>query len=179
MSDDAREEFRKLAVASGIAKDFEVTIGKLDSDERTPKSFIEAVKKRWGQLSWDLAADNRGTVAQADAFYGPSDNSLVQPWENLFGNLWLNPPWPPYGDITPWVQKCAAAAHSSLSYTRFLLFIPAMTSAKWWGDCVDGQAQVNFLAGRFTDDPSSPYFRDLALCVYGEKPGYDLWRWWE
>jgi phage N-6-adenine-methyltransferase len=91
--------------------------GSSKQDYATPPDFMSAVEKRFGLVAFDLAASaNNSKHAN---YFSESDNSLVQEWHKIPGNLWLNPPFDP---ITPWAQKCAS--ESILGATIFFL-VPA------------------------------------------------------
>ena len=157
--------------------------GQSEQDVETPSDFLRAVVRRFGPLTWDLAAtvENR----KAPFCYTPEQDSLVQHWhhERHRGNLWLNPP---FGDIARWARKCAeesALVHADPERTdrydwRVLLLVPASVSANWYAEHVHGRALVMPLRPRLTfvgqDDP---FPKDLMLAAFGERPGFEPWRW--
>lgn len=167
--------------------------GRSKQDYCTPPELIKAVVSRFGLLHFDLAATYENTVAPR--FFGPPEIKLVMPipggircvaadafacdWTSLRGNLWLNPP---FDRIAPWAQRCAATI-SFLNYnrighqTKILFLVPAAVGSNWWRDHVHDWAHVLFLNGRVCFDGVAPYPKDCTLCVYGEKPGYDIWPW--
>lgn len=150
----------------------------------TPWELIDAVEKRFKRLSFDLAAgrsnvkvrhpDRGKTIRQS--YFDASQDSLTQAWYRLKGNLWLNPP---FGDIAPWAEKCAATGLGNHGIHIFFL-IPASVGSNWWALHVDKKADVYFLSPRVTFvGHSSCYPKDLALCHYhrGTKGLYECWRW--
>lgn len=144
--------------------------GKSKQDYATPWKFIRAVEARFGALAWDLAAN--ADNAKASEFYTEGDNSLLQPWHRLQGNLWLNPP---FGDIAPWARKCAESRGEG---RRIFLLTPASIGSCWFADYVHGRALVLGLSPRMKfEGAKDPYPKDLMLCVYGRPPGFDVWRW--
>jgi len=137
----------------------------------TPKNFIDAVVKRWGPIDFDLAA--KADNAKAKRWYGIKQNSLIQDWTKLKGNLWLNPP---FGGIAPWALKCS---QSATAHNQIFFLVPASVGSNWFADCVFGKALVYFLHPRLSFDSRSPYPKDLILAVYGVKmsEGFQVWRW--
>ncbi len=153
--------------------------GQSRQDYCTPPEFLAAVKKRFriDGFEHDLAATVENTVAKH--FFCDEENSLVQDWTRLLGNLWLNPP---FGTIAPWAKKCAEcefqpAIFPSDKEQRIFFLVPAAVGSNWWRDFVHDKSCVLFLNGRLSFDGKNPYPKDCALCVYGEKPGYECWRW--
>jgi phage N-6-adenine-methyltransferase len=140
-------------------------------DYATPWAFIAAVEHKFGPLRVDLAASPGN--AKAPFYYTEAFNSLEQPWHDLMGNLWINPP---FGDIKPWAMKCAAEAQSG---AKILLLVPASVGANWFGDYVHNRAQVHFLSPRLSFDGKNAYPKDLIIAAYGWPPGYEVWKWSE
>jgi hypothetical protein len=160
----------------------------------TPRDFLDAVKSKFGVKvwAWDLAATVENAVAEH--FFGDPDlsrvsircdalDSLKQDWTRLRGDLWLNCP---YADIEPWAEKCATSAawpKQLLVQTahpfarRIFLLVPASVGSNWWADHVHERARVIFPRPRLSFDGVAPYPKDLGLILYGEKPGYETWRW--
>lgn len=138
----------------------------------TPWEFIRACVHRFGPISHDLAAgvDNR----KANEFFGEMDNSLVQDWTRLDGNLWLNPP---FANIGTWAEKCAV---TSARRRGFILFLtPASIGTEWFEAYVHHRAVVLALSPRLTfEGADDPYPKDLMLSVYGYGlSGFNTWRW--
>lgn len=144
---------------------------------RTPPDFLAAVVRRFGPLAHDLAAEASSAVAPR--WFGPgsplAEDSLVTPWDDLEGNLWLNPP---FKRITPWVVKCYHAGVCRVKRPptqRIFLLVPASVGTNWYQDMVHGSALVLFLRGRlsFLDPDAAPdakrnnAFFPCLLAVYG------------
>lgn len=147
----------------------------------TPPEFLRAVEQRFGELRWDLAADETNHVTPEWSGPGsPSQpDSLAGVWRELPpGLLWLNPP---YGNIAPWAEKCSRwrfGDYGNSRQQRIAFLVPASVGANWFAEHVDGKAFVLFLRPRLTFvGHKDPYPKDLMLAVYGEGPGYECWRW--
>lgn len=125
---------------------------------------------------FDLAANSAN--AQACAWYGPdglAPDALACDWGVLSGVLWLNPP---YNDLAPWARKCSESVRENSDGDRILLLVPASVGSNWWRDYVHEKASVAFLNSRIKFvGHTGGYPKDLALCVYGERPGYAVWSW--
>lgn len=149
--------------------------GRSTQEVGTDRAFLAAVERRFGPISYDLAAIASNAVCAR--FFTPLHDSLSRPWGNLAGNLWLNPP---YGDIAPWARKCAG---TPLEGRRIFLLVPASVGSNWFADHVWGLADVYFLRPRLTFvGHNDPYPKDLMLCVYRPAlgpPGGALWKWKE
>lgn len=158
--------------------------GRSAQDASTPWEFIQAVKGKFGILTWDLAATAFNTRVRNDAgpvdpWFSESQNSLVQEWHKLNGLLWLNPP---YANITPWARKCAQEAKLG---AEILLLVPASIGANWYWDWVEPVAQV-YSVGRMVFDDcydddgnliTTPYPKDLILCHYSDAAPERMERW--
>lgn len=135
---------------------------------------MAAVVARFGRPHFDLAAqyDN----AKASDWYDPENDSLKQAWHQLpylpSGLLWLNPP---FSNIAPWAAKCA---EESAKGARILFLVPASVGSNWYAQHVHGKALVLFLNGRLKFvGAKDPYPKDCLLAVYGEQPGFEVWKW--
>jgi len=160
--------------------------GKSKQDYGTPRDFLAAAQRRFGFIEVDLAA--RSDNKKASDHLGPgseyAEDSLAFDWLS-FGTsaaFFLNPP---FAKITPWAKKCAAT-NVGLDSGRILFLVPAAVGANWFARYVHGHALVLVLNGRLTfegmePNPKTgkvdPYPKDCMLCVFGEKPGFDVWRW--
>lgn len=162
----------------------------------TPAAFIAAVKARFGvkAFAWDLAAVATTNKSLKGAYYGPDNrytarrDAFANNWTELRGDLWLNPP---FNNIAPWAQKCAESAKpladggvrlegkilTRKPLRRIFFLIPASVGANWWVQWVHEKAAVYFLNGRISFDGKGPHPKDTALVLYGENPGYFVWRW--
>ena len=152
--------------------------GQSVQDVETPKDLLDAVVRRWGPLAIDLAATEANR--KADRWLGPgspiAEDALVKGWAaQIDGTAWLNPP---FGDLGPWAKKCSEWLGCCVVGSAVLLLVPASVGSNWWRDHVDGKADVHFLNGRVKFvGHTGPYPKDLALCVYGDPPGYHVWNW--
>lgn len=145
--------------------------GKSRQDYETPLEFIAAVTKRFGPLETDLACDEEN--AKAPRKITPAINSLnyACQWRD-FGLCWLNPP---YGIIGPWAKKCYAEACMG---AKVLMLVPASVGSNWFADYVHEKAFVLFLRPRLTfEGADDPYPKDLMLCCFGFRLGYECWKW--
>ena len=146
--------------------------GKSKQDYGTPLDLIAAVTKRFGPLLVDLAAreDNK----KAPEWIGPDWDSLTQDWTQLSGNLWLNPP---FANIAPWAEKCKISAPPG-SDRRIFFLTPASVGSNWFLEHVHGHALVLALNPRLTfEGETACYPKDCCCSVFGDLPGFDVWRW--
>lgn len=151
--------------------------GHSEQSVRTPKEFLDALKKRLfiSEFEIDLAADKDNTVAPF--YYDEEKNSLIQPWlleDDQDGWSFCNPP---YSDIAPWVKK---AYEESANGAKIAVLIPSSTGSNWWAQWVNNKAYITYLNGRITFvGHSSPYPKDLAVLLYAPylAGGSCVWRW--
>jgi DNA N-6-adenine-methyltransferase (Dam) len=165
-------------------------------DYQTPKALIEAVKKRFGPITLDLAA--RGYNKVCDRYIAPNTavmdeeefseqerlidkdafaiNSLAQDWAKLHkelgGTFWLNCP---FNDIPTWSAKCALEGSRG---TEILLLIPYGTTKAFMLNCV-GKANLYLLEGRLQFILGESFPKDCVICHYGPQPdkGLCFWDW--
>jgi len=88
-------------------------------DWRTPPSVFAALSDRFGPFDLDAAADEHNHLC-ADYRTEESGDPRCALWT---GTVWVNPP---FGDITPWVQR--AADYNG----RTVMLTPANTSSPWF-----------------------------------------------
>jgi hypothetical protein len=168
-------------------------LGNSKQDYSTPRAFLDAVERRWGELTFDLAGTHANAVVRefnrrVPKCYTPEQDSFKQPWGPKKVGLrpWLNPP---FGHIEPWAARCAAKALDFRSpqpapdapYKIFFL-VPASVGSNWFARYVDlpvkeGLARCCFLQGRLSFDGKNPYPKDCMLVVYNDTPGYEIWDW--
>jgi phage N-6-adenine-methyltransferase len=152
--------------------------GKSKQDYGTPRPFLDAVEARFGRLVFDLAAHRKNDVTRRGFYYGPGsthgEDALAEDWTALRGNLWLNPE---FADINPWAEKCRRSASMETVGRRILFLVPASVGSEWWAEHVHRRGRVLFTRPRLSFDGKDPYPKDCALVLYGERPGYELWRW--
>lgn len=149
--------------------------GRSKQDYQTQPELIAAVQERFGKIVCDLAATPHNTQCRSD-YYTPEADSLKQPWARDFptGLLWLNPP---FANIDPWAEKCAA--ESLERHGLIILLVPGSIGSNWFRKHVEGQAVVIGLSPRLTFvGETTPYPKDCALCIYGfGLYGFQTWRW--
>ena len=157
--------------------------GTSKQDYETQPELLEAVRERFGALSFDLACSGPSN-AKAPLFFTEAEDSLTRDWTRLpRGNLWLNPP---FSRIDPWAAKCRASAHAmdarfycrDREPRRLLLLTPASVGSAWFAAHVHGVALVLALNPRLRFvGASDDYPKDCMLSIFGETPGFDVWRW--
>ncbi len=145
--------------------------GKSRTDYATPWPFFHAVQNRFGPVTYDLAAHAQN--AKHENYFTEAQNSLIQPWSEIPGWLWLNPP---FDRITPWAKKCAEEAELG---AKILFLTPASVGANWFAQHVHGHALILGLNGRISFDGIAPYPKDCILSIFGAESGFDVWRWTE
>ncbi|MCK9358140.1 MAG: phage N-6-adenine-methyltransferase [Dehalococcoidia bacterium] len=146
--------------------------GSSRQDYGTPPEFLRAVERRFGPVTFDLAAHAGNSVVPG--YHSPADDSLVQDWTRHNGTLWCNPP---FGRPEPWAAKCARSKGPG---RRILLLTPASVSTEWFADHIYGQARVYAVRPRLTFvGCTASYPGDLILSVYDPEmtPAFCLWRW--
>ncbi len=148
----------------------------------TPRAFIDAVERRFGDITWDLAAtaDNSVCGDGSSRYFGPDHfdedyrDSLKKDWLYVTeGTLWLNPE---FANIAPWAAKAETTRHR-IGWT--LMLVPASVDAEWYWKHVHGKAFVMPLRGRLTFRGSAdPYPKGLILAAYGfGVVGFEPWKW--
>lgn len=144
---------------------------------QTPPDFMTAVRRRFGPISWDLAAnaDNH----QADRWFGPGsphpDAFAVAEWPRLRASwAWLNME---FGDIDRWVERVAREARLGL---RALVLTPCSPGTEWFNRWVRPNAYVLELAPRLKFVGHKGGFpKELILSVFTPErlTGRQFWRW--
>lgn len=148
--------------------------GRSRQDYETPPDFIRAVERRFGPITWDLAAS--ATNAKAPLFFTKEQDTLAQDWTRCTGVCWLNPE---FADIAPYAKKCRWSLSPHRDRT-ILLLTPASVGADWWAKHVHGYAYSMPLFPRLTFvGEKDVYPKDLLLSVFGggHGPGFSPWRW--
>lgn len=144
--------------------------GKSKQDYGTPRPFLDALELRFGRIQFDLAASAHNKVV--DAYFDERKDSLKQTWHRIPGLLWLNPP---FGDIDPWAEKCAAEAKQG---ARIAFLTPASVGANWFQEHVVPSAHVLELSPRLSFDGLHPFPKDLVCSIfYAGLTGRSAWRW--
>lgn len=143
--------------------------GRSRQNYETPVEFLAAVEMRWGKLEFDLAATPEN--AKAPHYLTPADDALAEDWPCDL-RMWLNPP---FGRIAPWAAKCSRMHLTPTA--RIFLLVPASIGSTWFSEHVHDKARVLALQPRLSFDGKNPFPKDCMLCVYGEPPGFEVWRW--
>lgn len=147
--------------------------GKGNNNASTPMVFINAVVKKFGLLTIDLACTRANAKAPLGLYHDEDVDALMVPWAKycmaaISPLAWLNPP---FTNITPWARKCAAEVQLG---ARTLLLVPASVGANWYWDWVVPYADV-YSVGRMVFDDcydkdgkliTTPYPKDLILAHY-------------
>ncbi len=117
-----------------------------EQNVRTPGDFLIAIERRFGPITFDLAADADSHVTANNKYFSPAQDSLVQTWPTT-GVNWLNPP---FGDIGPWVEKARDWVLSTPAWmgALTLVLIPASVDTAYWDAFVRGYARVEALKSR-------------------------------
>lgn len=153
--------------------------GESRQDYQTPPEFLDAVERRFGKLTWDLAARPETTAVPKRYFSPGSFDARDTDWSEALGPrdlAWLNPPFGAIGNVwlpllTGWLDRIPGL--------RALVLVPASVGSEWFSQYVHGRALVLGLAPRMTFvGESHPYPKDLMLCCFGYGVhGFDCWRW--
>lgn len=135
--------------------------GNSRQDWGTPPEFLRAVRGRFGPLDVDLACTRENRIAGASLAFTPEEDALVQDWNQLYGNLWLNPE---FADIRPWAAKCEGARHR-LAWT--LMLVPASIGTVWYAQHVYRKAYTLSVGRMKFVGANDPYPKDLMLACFG------------
>ena len=139
----------------------------------TPRDLLDAVERRFGRITFDLAADADNCVVQnpsgGKCWFDEADDALSPEtqWPN-HGTLWLNPP---FADIAPWATRCGLWTRAALNLPQpdavLLMLVPASVGANYWERSIAGKARVLGISPRVRFAGHTQAFpKDLALCVY-------------
>lgn len=157
--------------------------GESKQDYETPLEFIDAVEKRFGTLTFDLAAHAGNAKCSRFFTLEPAPehpgalvaDALHSSWWELSpgGLLWLNPP---FANLGPWAKKCLDESRQG---AEIVMLVPASIGSNWFRDFVHQRAGVLALNGRITFvGATQPYPKDCMLIQYGpHAPGFDVWTW--
>ena len=144
--------------------------GKSNQAYETPPELLEAIKRRFGKLAWDLAATEEN--AKAPNYFTPEEDSLKEDWSTLVGTAYLNPP---FGSMVPWARKCASVRDRT-GWT--LLLCPSSTGAGWFQEHIVPHGFVLELAPRICFNGKQPFPKDCLLTAFGFGiVGRGFWRW--
>lgn len=154
--------------------------GRSKQDYETPADFVVAVGRRFGPITYDLAASAGN--AKALRFFDEAADSLAQNWTEALAEVgfgWLNPP---FANLGAWAEKCALESRRMMPRALVTMLCPASVGTNWWEEHVDGcAAEVLFVRPRLAFvGCSDQYPKDLALVVYrGEIEGGTMYRPWK
>ena len=140
----------------------------------TPNILVRAVELDYGENFYlDLAADASNT--KAPLFFDEAKNSLIQPWHELPGMLWLNPP---FENLKVWAAECEKEAALG---ARIIMLTPASVGSNWFAEYCHNKCFVTFIRPRIIfEGCKDPYPKDCMLTSYGfNSVGYDIWDWKE
>jgi hypothetical protein len=136
----------------------------------TPPDFIAAVEKRFGKITFDIAANEFNK--KAESYLGPgspiAENAFLEPWIELGDLAWLNPP---FADIAPWAERCAKYRPRQ----RIALLVPATPCTNYFIEHVKPNAYVFEVTPRVFKKE----IRDCFLALF-EPAGYvgrETWQW--
>lgn len=150
--------------------------GKSEQSVATPWEFIQALERRFGKLTIDLAANSEN--AKTTHYIGDGIDSLAAEWKIASDPIraWLNPP---FARIEPWVAKCEFQRSLLDEGDAIFLLVPASVGANWYWNHVARPADVYALSPRMTFiGHEDPYPKDLILAVYTKHSG-DVFKRWE
>lgn len=129
-------------------------------DYGTPPKFLRAVEDLIGEpLAFDLAAHENNHVC-AD-WFGPggvAPDALAEPWHEIDGALWLNPP---FSASKKFARKCALESRLG---ARVAFLVPANVGADWFWDSVYEHAAALMIKPRigFVGAPWRAWHKDLS-----------------
>lgn len=148
--------------------------GKSEQSVGTPRVFLDAVEKRFGPITLDVAASPHNAVCDRYFALEHGQDGLELPWSAIDGLAFCNPP---YGHIERWVRKALEECRAG---RRSVVLIPASVGTNWWRHYVHNLADVYFLNGRITFvGHAGPFPKDCALLDYSGSPEsfYAVWDW--
>ena len=142
---------------------------------RTPPEFLDAVRRRFGSIDFDLAAtEGHAVTGHTELSFTPEEDSLAQDWKKVVVPVrFLNPP---FANIAPWARKVWEC--------RFLprwtlMLVPASMGSKWWATYVLGQSMTLGVPRMQFVGADHLYPKDLVLICSGfgvHGTGYWDWR---
>ena len=93
---------------------------------KTPMVLIKSVVGKFGEIVFDLAADDKNFKGPPGKFFDEKIDSLKQVWHVIVGLCWLNPP---FTFIKPWVSKCLEESRKG---ANIAFLVPAAVGSKWF-----------------------------------------------
>lgn len=147
-------------------------------DYGTPPELVAAIERRFGAITWDVAATADNSVCSR-FFSRDGIDALTDDWSARFTRrdvLFLNPEFG--GIATTWAPLVAKWTRK-LPWLRLLLLTPASIGSEWFQQHVHRKAMVLGLSPRLhfvgADDP---YPKDCMISGFGfGVQGFDVWRW--
>lgn len=117
------------------------TVNSQSQDWGTPKKYVDAVRKVFGdKISLDPCANHYSIVNAVTEYRLPDHNGLIESWD--FPTIYVNPP---YGadrkkgtTIKHWLYRCAEAYKKYGS--EVLALIPVATNTGHWKNYIWGRA---------------------------------------
>lgn len=151
--------------------------GKSKQDYRTPRVFLDAVERKFGTITIDLASKREDRVVAA--YISPMRDSLKVRWKVPTGVGWLNPP---FDNIGLWSRKCCVESLDLLDQNAIVMLTPASIGSDWFDKYVWGRARVYALKGRITFvGETAGYPKDLMISLYTRVPPkenrLEIWDW--
>ncbi len=146
--------------------------GRSKQDYGTPQELIDAIERRWGKLTFDLAASDAN--AKCEQYFTVEEDYLTQPALPNRELCWLNPP---FDKLAKWVKKTSL---DTCEGQRTIELVPAAVGSNWFADHVWMRAQVIALRPRIVFEGMAQGFpKDCMLLVWGlsEPQGFELWKW--
>ena len=158
---------------------------------RTPDVLIDAIERRFGPLTIDLAASDGDEITHRIAWpdnesrsgvhhITPEQDSLKVDWPAQMHG-WLNPE---YGNIDPFVAKCARWARDVDTEPGSLIhvLVPASVDAEWWRLHVRGRARVEAIPRVRFIGHKHTFPKPLALLHYdpmfpAQPADVGFWNW--
>jgi hypothetical protein len=146
-------------------------------DYGTPPELVAAIERRFGMLTWDVAADADNTVVDGNFFSLAGINALDDDWAARFTPrdlLFLNPP---FGAISHVWAPLVARWRRRLPWLRLLMLTPASVGSLWFERYVHRRALVLALSPRLQFVGCEQcYPKDCMLSCFGFGTGFDVWR---
>jgi len=146
-------------------------------DYGTPPEFFAAVERRFGPVTWDVAADASNTLVESGFYSAGGIDAFADDWAARFTPrdlLFLNPEFSTLGHL--WAPL-VARWRRRLPWIRLLMLTPASVGSEWFQRTVHRRALVLALSPRLhfvgADDP---YPKDCMLSCFGFGVGFDVWR---
>lgn len=160
-------------------------------DYKTQADLMASIVKRWGPISFDLAALAANT--QSPNYFAPCTgpegplpfdkaaygiDAFDHSWEKLstnhfrrdgfIGLLWLNCE---FNDIPTWAARCRDEAEKG---ANILLLTPASVGANWYSDLIAPYADTYVLKPRLSFIPKHTYNKDCMISHF-VKPSVRSW----